>query len=158
MATNHQLEGDVGHTCYHLQLINTNNPLISVLVQHPAKEKSRLSYNRSRFMFSCSFLLSTRRSEMCVFIQPFVQNKQNKKTVVHKQELKVLFTPLPNVCLPLGHAWLPFQVTERQTKAGSSLSSASRHHPLRRPHRQPDDGVPPFDTFTKNITLIFTQR
>lgn len=56
-------------------------------------------------MFSCSFLLSTFRSEMCVFIQQFVQNK---KTVVHKQELKVLFTaPPPHVCLPLGRAWLP---------------------------------------------------
>lgn len=50
-------------------------------------------------MFSCTVFscpLGPFRSEMCVFIQQFVQNKQNKKTVAHKrEELKVLFTPPP---------------------------------------------------------------
>lgn len=94
-------------------------------------------------MFSCTVFscpLGPFRSEMCVFIQQFVQNKQNKKTVAHKrEELKVLFTPPPMfACQQATHGCLFRSPSGRQRQASpSARQPASRHHPLRHHHRQP---------------------
>lgn len=78
-------------------------------------------------MFSCTVFscpLGPFRSEMCVFIQQFVQNKQNKKTVAHKrEELKVLFTP-PQ-CLPANRPRMAAYLGHRAADKGRLVPQLS---------------------------------
>lgn len=79
-------------------------------------------------MFSCTVFsrpLGPFRSEMCIFIQQFVQNKQNKKTVAHKQEeLKVLFTPPPQ-CLPANRPRMAAYLGHRAADKGRLVPQLS---------------------------------
>lgn len=57
-------------------------------------------------MFSCTVFscpLGPFTSEMCVFIHQFVQKNTDAQT---RGTEGVIYCP-PDVCLPLGHAWLP---------------------------------------------------
>lgn len=101
--------------------------------------------------------MSTFRSEMCVFIQQFVQNKKNSGTQTRTEG--VIYTP-PQ-CLPAIRPRMAAYLGHRAADKGRLVPQLSQSPPSSETSSQAacsHDGVPPFDTSTKNITLIFTQR